>query len=87
MNKIFENRDYYKMNEIPAELLMPKQDLNKGVMTPKDVEIQKMFDNRMLEASNTLKDPYALLRGQNTQNMIFNKGGRVRGTGIMGALR
>jgi hypothetical protein len=87
MNKMFENRDYYKMNEMPAELLMPKQDLNKGVMTPKDVQIQKMFDNRMLEASNTLKDPYALLRGQNTQNMIFNKGGRVRGTGIMGALR
>ena len=87
MNKMFENREYYKMNEIPAELLMPKQDINKGVMTPKDLQFQKTFDNQKLSASaETLKDPYALLKGQNTQNMIFNKGGRVRGTGIMGAL-
>lgn len=37
-------------------------------------------------AQSTLQDPYALLRGQNNQTMIFNRGGRVRGTGIMGAL-
>lgn len=87
MNKMFENREYYKMNEIPAELLMPKQDINKGVMTPENLRFQKIFDNQKLSASaETLKDPYALLKGQNTQNMIFNKGGRVRGTGIMGAL-
>ena len=133
MNKMFENRDYYKMNEIPAELLMPKQDINKGVMTPKDLQFQKTFDNQKLEARDTRIDPYALLTGtqETLQNlgktkygtfgvqdilssptftyekeigpgtlsgkigdnkaslgysMIFNKGGRVRGTGIMGAL-
>ena len=57
-------------------------------MTPEEFNLQQSLqDKYRLQASNTLRDPYALLKGQNTQNMIFNKGGRVRGTGIMGALR
>ena len=87
LDKMIQNRDYYKMNEMPAELLMPKQELNKGVMTPEEFRLQKLIQPyERLEASNTLQDPYALLRGQNNQTMIFNRGGRVRGTGIMGAL-
>ena len=87
LDKMDENRDYYRMNEMPAELLMPKQELNRGVMTPEEFRLQKLIQPyERLEASNTLQDPYALLRGQNNQTMIFNRGGRVRGTGIMGAL-